>query len=303
MTRHFQLGRTCARASYVVSARRVAVRLSVHFSMIALAVTLFSAAASAQFAQFSMNTAQIATAAGRVSIERGGEMWAVSGGQEIQAGQVMVTGSDGFAELALPDGSRLEIFPNSRFAFRANRFSLRDMIDLYLGKIRFHVQKLTKDDPSIRVTSPTAVISVRGTTFDVEVSPTESTIVSVEEGAVAVRHRLMPGQEVLVQGGESIEVVADIPLAAAKPVGPRSIVGSVVRAVGNTLAQIKSQRGSSTAGGPASGPAAGSGNPGSGGSGGGVSGSDSGSNEGAPPPSGGGGDDDQGGGPPGDRLP
>ncbi|MSO21493.1 MAG: hypothetical protein EXQ56_13770 [Acidobacteria bacterium] len=272
--------------------------------MIALALTLFSAAASAQLAQFAMNTAQIATAAGKVSIERGGEMWAVSGGQEIQAGQVMVTGSDGFAELALPDGSRLEIFPNSRFAFRANRFSLRDMIDLYLGKIRFHVQKLTKDDPSIRVTSPTAVISVRGTTFDVEVSPTESTIVSVEEGAVAVRHRLMPGQEVLVQGGESIEVIADIPLAAAKPAVPRSIVGSVVRAVGNTLAQIKSQRGTATAGGPASGPAAGSGNPGSsGGAGGGVSGSDSGSNEGAPPPSGGGGDDDSGGATPGDRLP
>jgi hypothetical protein len=252
------------------------------------------------YAQVAAGAAVVTNAAGRVSIERSGELWAVSTGQPINVGQVMITGTDGFAELSLPDGSHLEVFPNSRFAYRANQFSLRDAIDLYLGKIRFHIQKVTKDDPSIRVNSPTAVISVRGTVFDVEVDSTETTRVSVDEGAVAVRHRLMPGQEVLLHPGESIEVMEGVPLAASKSVIPRTIIGNVVRAVGNTLAQIKTQRssgGGSTAG--SSGGHSGA----SGGTGGGISGSDSGSNEGTPPPSGGSGDDSQNSGPPGDKLP
>ena len=244
------------------------------------------------------NAAIITSADGRVSIERNGERWAVSSGQTLSAAQVMVTGIDGFAELNLPDGSRLEIFPNSRFAYRANQFSLRDAIDLFLGRIKFHIQKVTKDDPSIRVNSPTAVISVRGTTFDVEVDSSQTTRVFVEEGAVTVRHRIMPGQEVLLQAGESIEVSEGIPLAAAKRAVPRTLIGNVVRAVGNTLSQMKGQRAPTAPG--ASGPVSG----GAGGGDGGISGSDSGSNESAPPPSDGGGDDDsQGSGPPGDRLP
>lgn len=270
-------------------------------ALLCLAIAWSWPAAQAQLAS---DTAQIATVTGKVSIERAGELWVASAGQAVLAGQVMVTGSDGFAELLLNNGSRLEIFPNSRFAFRANRFSLRDVIDLYLGKIRFHIQKLTKDDPSIRVTSPTAVISVRGTTFEVEVDASQATLISVEEGVVGVRHRMMPGQEILVQTGESVQVIAGVPLAAAKPAVPRSVIGSVVRAIGNTLARAKATQGTSSAGGSGSGSAGDSGGSAAGGnSGGGVSGSDTGSNEGAPPPSGGGGDDDQGGGPPGDRLP
>ena len=247
-----------------------------------------------------LNAAVVVKAEGRVSIERNGELWAASAGQALNVGQVMVTGTDGFADLNLPDGSHLEIFPNSRFAYRANQFSLRDAIDLYLGKIRFHIQKLTKDDPSIRVNSPTAVISVRGTIFDVEVDPSDTTRVIVDEGAVAVRHRLMPGQEVLLHAGESIEVMEGVPLAQAKPVVPRTIIGNVVRAVGNTLAQIKSQRPTTSASPLPGHPAGGGGETASG-----PSGSDSGSNESAPPASGGGGDDDnsENSGPPGDRLP
>lgn len=260
-------------------------------ALIALATGLLCAASRAQVAS---GAAMITSASGRVSIERSGELWAVTAGMSMNVGQVMVTGTDGFAEMNLPDGSHLEIFPNSRFAYRANQFSLRDAIDLFLGRIKFHIQKVTKDDPSIRVNSPTAVISVRGTVFDVEVDPSQTTRVSVDEGAVAVRHRLMPGNEVLLHPGESIEVQEGVPLAQAKGVVPRTVIGNVVRAVGNTLAQIKSQRAGSTGSAPAGHPSGGTG---------GVSGSDSGSNESAPPPSGGSGDDNSNSGPAGDRLP
>jgi hypothetical protein len=277
-----------------------AVRLAVlHSATLCFAAGLcFVASASAQVLS---SSAVFTNASGRVSVERSGELWAASAGQTVNVGQVVVTGADGFAELQLPDGSQLEIFANSRFAYRANQFNLRDAIDLYLGKIRFHIQKLTNDDPSIRVNSPTAVISVRGTVFEVEVDSNETTRITVDEGAVAVRHRLMAGQEVLLHAGESLEVADGVPLAAAKPGVPRTIIGNVVRAVGNTLAQIKSQRPATAVG--ASGSPAGGGS----GSTGSISGSDSGSNESAPPATGGSsdGNDDNSdsSGPPGDRLP
>jgi hypothetical protein len=249
-------------------------------------------------AQLGSNTAQVATITGRVSIERGGELWTMTAGQTIQAGHVIVTGQDGYAQLALPDGGMLEVFPNSRLVFRANRFSLRDLLDLYLGKVRLQIQHLTDDAQPLRVTSPSAVISVRGTVFEMEVDSAQDTIVSVETGSVSVRHRLIPGQEVLVESGQSLRVVAALPLAAAKAAPRIRVIGRVVRAVGDTLAQINAARGSSSGSGADAGsiPSPGPGTvppPSSG-----PPPSDSGSNEPAPPPG-----EDRPSAPPGDVIP
>jgi FecR protein len=62
--------------------------------------------------------------------------------------------------------------------------------------------------------TPTAVISVRGTTFDVSTNDDDgTTIVSVEEGSVEVRHALKPGAAKVVNAGESLHVYRDQPLA------------------------------------------------------------------------------------------
>jgi hypothetical protein len=64
------------------------------------------------------------------------------------------------------------------------------------------------------VKTPTAVISVRGTVFDVEVEDESSTLVSVEEGQVAIQHVWLPSKEPkLVNEGEYIRVYKDQPLA------------------------------------------------------------------------------------------
>ncbi|MBI2818538.1 MAG: FecR domain-containing protein [Acidobacteria bacterium] len=224
--------------------------------------------------QLSNDSAIIATMSGRVSIERAGELWAITAGQAIETGQIIVTGSDGSAQLGLPDGSVVEIFPNSRVIYRANQFNLRDLLDVFLGKVRLQIQHLLPGETPLRVTSPTAVISVRGTVFEVEVDPAQDTTVSVDTGVVSVRHRLLPGGEVLVEAGQSLHVASALPLtAAAKSVFPVRTIGRVVQAVADTFAQINAARGSSngSAGGSASS------------SGGGVSSSDSGSNETKPP--------------------
>ena len=226
---------------------------------------------------------------GRVSVERNGELWALSEGQIIDAGQTIVTGVDGSAKLDLPDGSRLEVFPNSRVVLRANRFNLRDLLDLYLGKVRFEIQHILPGETPLRVTSPTAVISVRGTVFEVEVDPSQDTVVSVDTGAVSVRHRLIAGQEVMVEAGQSVRVSPSLPLmAVTKPVIPAKTIGRIAQAVADTLAQINAVRASSGGHGTTAAHPSTSGGPS-------VSGSDSGSNQPAPPPGGPTGGDNSGG--------
>lgn len=239
---------------------------------------------SARAAQLGPDTARVVTLAGRVSVERAGELWALMSGQAVSAGQVVVTGPDGYAQLELSDRSTIEVFPNSRLIFRANRFSWRDLLDLYLGKIRLQIQRLSNDDQPYRVTSPTAVISVRGTVFEVEVGATQDTTIHVETGSVSVRHRLLPGKEVVVESGRSLRVVPNVPLTAAKLTVPLVVVGKIVRIAGETLARVDRPGGKSNGGGGSpssnggSGPSGGSPSSTSS-SGSGSSGGDPGSNE------------------------
>src|SRR6185503_11255207 len=66
-----------------------------------------------------------------------------------------------------------------------------------------------------QVTSPTAVISVRGTVFDVEVEDEDgTTIVSVDEGVVNVRNLTAAGNIATLRQGDSIRVIRNVPLIA-----------------------------------------------------------------------------------------
>ncbi len=160
--------------------------------------------------------ATVLTAVGNVSIIRDETLWVVFPDQAVRVGETIVTEEDGFAELELSDGSRFQIFPNSRVVFRKNPGSLRDLVDVFLGRVKFQIQKITGGSPRYRIFTPTAVISVRGTTFDVNVDPDETTFVAVDEGVVGITHRLLPtANEITLGAGESIIVYANAPLAKA----------------------------------------------------------------------------------------
>jgi len=142
------------------------------------------------------------------------EPWALNVGDSIQMQQVIVTGPDGFAQFQVTDGSTFEVYPNSNVVFRKNPGNLRDLIDLLVGRVKIHIQKWGGQPNPNRILTPTAVISVRGTTFDVSVDDDdESTTVSVEEGIVDVRHALKPGATKTLNAGEQIKVYRDQPLA------------------------------------------------------------------------------------------
>src|SRR5258708_1440961 len=124
--------------------------------------------------------------------------------------------------------------------FRKCPPNLRDLMDVLVGRVKVHIQKWGGQPNFNRVLTPTAVISVRGTTFDVSVDDdNEATTISVEEGVVDVRHALKPGGGVkTLNAGESLHVYKDQPLAQSlvdKGALARRILHSIGDAIYTTI--------------------------------------------------------------------
>jgi hypothetical protein len=174
--------------------------------------------------------AKVVTSTGQVSVMKDFQPWALSSGDSIQVTQTIVTGPDGHALLQVSDGSTVEVYPNSTFVFRKNPGNWRDLIDLFLGRVRVHIEHLGATPNPNRVLTPVAVISVRGTTFDVTVNDDdEATIVEVEDGTVEVRHALLSGNAAVLNAGEVFRVYRDQPIAQRLDKGGLALkVGRIV---------------------------------------------------------------------------
>jgi hypothetical protein len=159
--------------------------------------------------------ATITDMTGRVDVLRDSARWALNTGDWVRPGQMIVTGPDGWAMFRLSDNSTFEVFPNSQVSFRANRGDWRDLLEVLLGNIKVHIQKLGGQPNNNKVRTPTALISVRGTIFDVKVEDDgDTTIVMVEEGLVDVQHLLFPsGKAIRLGQGETVQVYKTVPLA------------------------------------------------------------------------------------------
>jgi hypothetical protein len=175
------------------------------------------------------------------------EPWALNAGDSVAQRQVIVTGSDGHALFQVNDGSTFEVFPDSRVTFRQNP-SWSDLLDLWLGKIRVHIQKWGGQPNINRIHTPTAVISVRGTTFEVINDEEDTTTVAVSEGIVDVRHRLiMQAEPRTLEAGDEIRVYKNIPLAKSK-IDKGSIAKRILDAAGDVLYTVMSRSGGSVTG-------------------------------------------------------
>jgi hypothetical protein len=190
-------------------------------SWIAVPMLLLAAMPLVSFGQMlpsdsSSYAAKVVSLTGSVSVLKDSQAWALSVGDSVQVRQIIVSGPDGHALFQVSDGSTFEVFPDSHITFRKNPGNWRDLIDVLVGRVKVHIQKWGNQPNPNRIYTPTAVISVRGTTFDVFVNDDdESTIIEVEEGQVAVQHALLPrGSPKLVNAGESITVYKNQPLEA-----------------------------------------------------------------------------------------
>jgi len=184
-------------------------------SSVGLLIAVATLVCSAQILPLSSEgAAKVVSLNGQVSLLRDTTPWALNVGDEVQIRQVIVTGPDGYAKFEVSDGSNFEVYPNSNIVFRKNPGNWRDLLDVLVGRVKIHIQKLGGQPNNNRILTPTAVISVRGTTFEVGVDDDdETTIVSVEEGVVDVRHALRPSVTKTLNAGESIHVYKDQPLA------------------------------------------------------------------------------------------
>ena len=184
---------------------------------------------------------------GRVSVWRGGEL-ALSVNDAVRTKEIVLTGPDGYAQFRINDGSTFEAFHDSRVTFR-DSFNPMDVLQLWLGKIRVMIDHHNGPNPR-KVSTPTAVISVRGTVFDVTVEDDDgTTLVAVEEGLVGVKHQLQAGDEKLLKAGEAVRIFANQPLAkmAGSPQGMQQIVDALKRAAADA---IYNRPGASGGGGP-----------------------------------------------------
>jgi hypothetical protein len=126
--------------------------------------------------------------------------------------QTIKTGADGYAKFQVSDGSTFEVFPNSEVTFRKT-YGIGDLLNVWMGKVKVYIQHLPGIPNPNNVTTPTALISVRGTIFDVDVQALDgTTFVTLDEGIVDVRHLLVASGIVRLAPGESVQVLPNTPL-------------------------------------------------------------------------------------------
>ncbi|HLN03357.1 MAG TPA: FecR domain-containing protein [Bryobacteraceae bacterium] len=251
-------------------------------SKVPAAMLLLALLAPFAFAQD--GAAKVETMNGQVSVLHDSSPWALHAGDAVQPRQIIITGSDGYALLRVADGSTFEVFPNARVVFRNTQGNWSDLLEVFLGRVKVHIQKIGGQPNYNKVRTPTAVVSVRGTIFDVVVEDEDATtLVSVEEGQVGVRHAILaPFNDKLINAGESIRVFKNQPLSA-NTIDKTGFTHGVLRAAADAMYQIM-YRTHGVGGVPTGGGPSGGGGGTGGGNGTGEKGPSGNGNGGAPPP-------------------
>jgi len=136
---------------------------------------------------------------------------------EVLPPESVVNTDDGRLLLRLSDGSDILVLPHTRLVLKQPETSGWHYLQLMLGKVRSQIQRHLGGTPSFQMGTPSAVISVRGTVFDVEVDRHGNTEVDVEEGVVELSSAEGRGESVMVTAGFSSRVGLDSGPEAPRP--------------------------------------------------------------------------------------
>ncbi len=124
---------------------------------------------------------------------------------ELNTGDTVRTGPSGQMTLQLPDASYIVIPANTTVEIGEYQGSgVRELMRVIVGKVRFHIQRFGgRPNPyEVYVNTPTALIAVRGTEFDVRVDETgQTTEVWTYEGRVRVETVGDRDREVVLDAG------------------------------------------------------------------------------------------------------
>ncbi len=140
-------------------------------------------------------------------------------GATPHAGDLVRTGSRSSAEIASPEaGARFLIGAKTHARLASSRPGV--LLEVERGSLRAVFDKITGSDPPERlVTTPSAVLAVRGTEYGVEVSSKGDTEVTVFEGVVEVADIGGVGPPVRVRAGEYCAIRRGRPAGPPEPHG------------------------------------------------------------------------------------
>jgi hypothetical protein len=172
------------------------------------AVTLF---ASINARSQTLASARILSSEGPVEIHRPSQAKGMltkityRADDELFAGDVIKTFKDGRLVLGLLDGSQAIIGEQTVLEIMDTSKSPRTIFNVLRGRTRVRIEKVGGRPNPYRVNTPTTVIAVRGTVFDVIVTEKE-TQVFVHEGQVAVSNFARPEVMILLSPGQRTRV-------------------------------------------------------------------------------------------------
>ena len=108
--------------------------------------------------------------------------------------------------LLLADGSQVLVKSKSRVVLKSPENSEGRFLQMFLGEILVNIKKRLGETPPFRMGTTSAVITVRGTRFSVQVDKKGRTTVQVFEGIVEVEGLAEKPRAVLVEPGYMTEV-------------------------------------------------------------------------------------------------
>ncbi|MBI5246678.1 MAG: FecR domain-containing protein [Elusimicrobia bacterium] len=163
----------------------------------------------------------VSSTEGKVLYLRSGSYtWAqISSGQLLSPGDQLKTATGARASVTFDDASRVDLNPGSSFTLKEATPQASGM-ELKLGSLKAWISKSL--NRRFQVRTPTAVCSVRGTEFGVDVDGTGDTHVQMFGGLLAVADK--SGNEVLIKDKESLDVTRD-GLGKVTDAGPREETG------------------------------------------------------------------------------
>ena len=164
-------------------------------------ILIFLAFASALYAQ---SVASVSYIDGWVDIKKSsGTVSEAFVGDELFAGNSIITGKDSYAELIQKAGSTYKISPETVFVVREmeSKGKKESVLAVTVGEVAFKVSKVASEKPLIATHS--TVAGVRGTEFIVYSGSDGSSFIAVTEGLVEVEAF---GKSVKLNPDEGVEV-------------------------------------------------------------------------------------------------
>jgi ferric-dicitrate binding protein FerR (iron transport regulator) len=124
----------------------------------------------------------------------------------LPADTVLDTGEGRLVLVLRTDESEILVQPHTRLVVKEPAPGNWDAVEILLGRVRAYIRKRTGGAPPFQMGTPSAVIAVRGTRFDIEVNGRGVSEVDVFDGLVEVASSTIPGSSVLVSPGFSTRV-------------------------------------------------------------------------------------------------